>query len=176
MAEQLDGPLVSTVKNVVNEELLSNNAYALALKENFTVFNHSKFALIPAAWKTEIESQIEQTNERMDQINDRLAEQERRIAASAICVHDSLSDFSYRKGLLKMHDASITSLQAEITTQNATVTNLASNLEAALAKIASLELQLKKPRIIEYSRNIDDKISELTSIVDDKLKPVFLQQ
>jgi hypothetical protein len=51
MAEQLTGPLMSTVKNVVSDELLSNNAYALALKEHFTVFDHSKFALIPAAWK-----------------------------------------------------------------------------------------------------------------------------
>jgi hypothetical protein len=75
-----------------------------------------------------------------------------------------------------MHNSSITSLQAEITTQNITVTNLASNLEAALAKIASLELQLNKPRVIEYDRNIDDKISELSSIVDEKLKPVLLQQ
>jgi hypothetical protein len=115
-------------------------------------------------------------NESMDQVNDRPAEQERQTAASAICVQDSLSDSSYSKELIKMHDASITSLQAEITTQNITVTNLASNLEAALAKITSLELQLQKQRIIEYDRNINDEISELSSIIDDKLKPVLLQQ
>jgi hypothetical protein len=59
MAEQLAGPLISTVKSVVNDELLSNNAYTSALKDHFSAFDHSKFALIPAAWKPEIDIQIE---------------------------------------------------------------------------------------------------------------------
>jgi hypothetical protein len=176
MAEQLAGPLMSTVKNVVNEELLSNNAYAAALSAHFSTFDHAKFALIPAEWKPDIDMQIEQTNVRMDRANDRITEQERQTIATATCAHDSLSNSSYSKSYIKTHDASITSLQAELNTQNITVTNLASNLEAALAKIASLELQLKTPLIIEYDRNIDDKISELSSLLDEKLKPVLRQQ
>jgi hypothetical protein len=176
MAEQLAGPLMSTVKNVVNDKLLSNNAYAAALRDHFATFDHSKFALIPAARKPEIDIQIEQTNVRMDRANDRITDQEHQTAATAICVQDSLSNSSYSKSFIKTHNASITSLQAELTTQNITVTNLVSNLEAALAKIASLELQLKTPLIIEYDRNIDDKISELSSLVDEKLKPVLLHQ
>jgi hypothetical protein len=159
MAEQLAAPLMSTVKNVVNEELLSKNAYTTALRDHFATFDHAKFALIPAAWKPEIDTQIEQTNVHMDRANDRITEQERETAATALCAHDSISNSSYSKSFIKTHDAIITSLQAALTTQNITVTNIASDLEAALAKIASLELQLKTPLIIEYDPNIDDKIS-----------------
>jgi hypothetical protein len=108
MAEQLTAPLMSTVKNVFNDELLSNNAYAAALRDHFTTFDHSKFALIPAAWKPEIDIQIEQTNVRMDRANDRITEQERQTAATAICAQDSLSNSSYSKSFIKTHDASIT--------------------------------------------------------------------
>jgi hypothetical protein len=176
MAEQLAGPLMSTVKNVVNDKLLSNNAYAAALRDHFVTFDHSRFDLIPAAWKPEIDIQIEQTNVRMDLANDRITEQERQTSATSICAQDSLSNSSYIKSFIKTHDARITSLQAELTTQNISVTKLASNLKVALAKTASLELQLETPLIIEYDQNIDDKISELSSLVDKKLKPVLLQQ
>jgi hypothetical protein len=149
MAEQLAGPLMSTVKNMVSDKLLSRNAYAAALHDNFATFDNSKFAPIPAVWKPERDTQIEQTDVRMDRANDRITEQERQTAPTAICAQDSLSNSSYSKSFIKTHDASITSLQAELTTHHITVTNLASNLEAALAKIASLELQHETPIIIE---------------------------
>jgi hypothetical protein len=138
MAEQLADPLMSTVKNVVNNKLLSNNAYAVAIHNHFATFDHSKFALIPAAWKPEIDIQIEPTNVRMERAKDCITEQERRTSSTAICAQDSLSNSSYSKSFIKTHNASITSLQAKLTTQNITVTNLASNLKAALAKVPSL--------------------------------------
>jgi hypothetical protein len=43
VAAQFEGPFVDTIKHVVNDELLSNNAYAIALKDHFATFDHSKF-------------------------------------------------------------------------------------------------------------------------------------
>jgi hypothetical protein len=53
---------------------------------------------------------------------------------------------------------------------------LASNLEAALTKITALEHQLNEHGTVEFDSNIDDKIRELSSGIDAKLKPVILQQ
>jgi hypothetical protein len=176
LAEQLAGPLMSTVQKTVNEELLSNNAYATALKEHFAEFDHSKFALLPASWKPELDLQFEQANIRMDNTHDRITEHERTTTATAIQAQNNRSDSTYSKNILKTHDTSITSLQEEITTQNNTVTILESNLEAALTKITALEQQLNKHRTVEFDNNLDDKISELSSLIDAKLKPVILQQ
>jgi hypothetical protein len=159
LAEQLAGPLMSTVQKTVNEELLSNNAYATALKEHFAKFDHSKFALLPASWKPELDLQFEQANIRMDNTHDRITEHERLTTATAIQAQNNRSDSSYNKNILKTHD-----------------TILESNLEAALTKITALEQQLNKHRTVEFDSNLDDKISELSSLIDAKLKPVILQQ
>jgi hypothetical protein len=112
----------------------------------------------------------------MDITHDRITEHERITTATAIQAQNNRSESSYSKNILKTHDASITSLKEEITTQNITVTILESNLEAALTKITALEQQLNKHRIVEFDSNIDDRISELSNIIDAKLKPVILQQ
>jgi hypothetical protein len=176
LAEQLASPLMSTVQKTVNEELLSNNAYATALKEHFAEFDHSKFALLPAPWKPELDLQFEHANIPMDSTHDRITEHERITIVTAIQAQNSRSDSYYSKNILKTHDAIITSLQEEITTQNITVTILESNLESALTKIKALEQQLNKHRTVEFDSNIDDKISKLSSIIDTKLKPIILQQ
>jgi hypothetical protein len=116
LVEQLAGTLVYTVQKTCNEEFLSNNAYATALKEQVAVFDHSKFALLSVTWKPELDLQIEQANIRMDHTQDRITEQKRLTAAIAIQAQDNRSDSSYSKNILKS-DASIKSLQAEITTK-----------------------------------------------------------
>jgi hypothetical protein len=112
----------------------------------------------------------------MDSTYNRITEHERLTTATAIQAQNNRSDSSYSKNIIKTHDASITSLQEEITTQNITMTIPESNLESALTKIKALEQQLNKHRTVEFDSNIDDKTSELSSIINVKLKPVILQQ
>jgi hypothetical protein len=63
-----------------------------------------------------------------------------------------------------------------VQSQEITVNRLASSLELALEKIAKLEQELTNPPTIQFDKNLDDKISELSSMIDEKLKPLVLQQ
>jgi hypothetical protein len=175
LAAQLEGPFVDTIKHVVNDELLSNNAYTIALKAHFTTFDHAKFALIPATWRPSLESKIDQTNARLDIAAEQLACSAQHSHSPPAPHTDSPHKPDTKQGL-KPHDRSISSLQAEVQSQELTVNRLASSLELALEKIAKLEHELANAPTIQFNKNVDDKISELFSLIDEKLKPLVLQQ
>jgi ribosome-binding ATPase YchF (GTP1/OBG family) len=86
------------------------------------------------------------------------------------------NDNQNTKEWAKTHDRSISSLQAEVQSQEITVNRLSSSLELALDKIAKLISELTNPPTFQFDKNLDDKISELSSLIDEKLKPLVLQQ
>jgi hypothetical protein len=176
LAAQLEGPFVDTITHVVNDELLSNTAYTIALKAHFATFDHAKFALIPATWKPSLESKIDQTNARLDIATEQLARTDQHSHSSPAHHTDSPHDPPGTKQGPKPHDRSISSLQAEVQSQEITVNILSSSLELALEKIAKLEHELSNPPTIQFDKNLDYKISELSSLIDEKLKPLVLQQ
>jgi hypothetical protein len=92
---------VDTIKHVVNDELLSNNAYTIALKVHFATFDYAKFALIPAAWKQSLESKLEQTNAILNIATEQLANKEQHSQSKPTHHTDSLHDLSTPKNGLK---------------------------------------------------------------------------
>jgi chromosome segregation ATPase len=136
---------VDTIKHVVNDELLSNNAYTIALKAHFATFDHAKFTLVPATWKPSLESKLDQTNARLDQANERLSRNEHQSLTTTTNYTSAIIDNPSTKEWTKTHERSISSLQAEVQSQEITVNRLSSSLELALKKIAKLENELINP-------------------------------
>jgi hypothetical protein len=128
LTAQLEGPFVETMKHVVKDELISNNSYAIALQAHFAVFDHSKFTLIPATWKPSLESKIEQTNARLDSSNERLSCNETQSATTAASIAGNHTNNHNTKDWTKPQKRSISSLQAEVQSQENTVNRLSSSL------------------------------------------------
>jgi hypothetical protein len=176
LAAQLEGPFVDTIKHVVNDKLISNNAYTIALKAHFATFDHAKFTLVPATWKPSLESKLDQTNAKLDLAFERLARNEHQSLTTTTHSTGAIIDHPDTKQWTKTHELSISSLQAEVQSQEITVNRLSSSLELALGKIAKLENEIINPPTIQFDKSLDDKSSELSSLIDEKLKPLVLQQ
>jgi predicted nucleic acid-binding Zn-ribbon protein len=70
----------------------------------------------------------------------------------------------------------IDSLQSEVETQERKLKRLENTLEAALKRIEHLEQELKRLSVVEFDKTIDDKVSELSSIIEAKIKPIITSQ
>jgi hypothetical protein len=60
--------------------------------------------------------------------------------------------------------------------QERKVEKLENTLEAALKRIEHLEQELKRPSVVEFDKTIDDKISKISSIIEEKLKSILTSQ
>jgi hypothetical protein len=60
--------------------------------------------------------------------------------------------------------------------QEKKVEKLENTLEAALKRIEHLEQELKRPSVVEFDKTMDDKISELSSIIEEILKSIVTSQ
>jgi hypothetical protein len=60
--------------------------------------------------------------------------------------------------------------------QERKVDKLENTLEATLKRIEHLEQELKRPSVIVLDKTMEDKISELSSIIEEKLKSIVTSQ
>jgi predicted RNase H-like nuclease (RuvC/YqgF family) len=162
ISTQLEGPIMHGVARLVESELLNCDPYVAALHKHFEELDHSKFPLVEASWKPK-------TDRRLDE-HDRL-----RKEADAIAYENS-SACAYTKGHIKEQGNSIDSLQSEVDMQERKVEKLTNTLEATLKKIEHLEQEQKRPSVVEFDKTMDDKISELSSIIEEKIKLIVTSQ
>jgi predicted RNase H-like nuclease (RuvC/YqgF family) len=90
--------------------------------------------------------------------------------------YENRSACAYTKGHIKEQGKSVDSLQSEVDTQERKAEKLANTLAAALKRIEHLEQELKRPSVVEFKKTMEDNISELSSITEEKIKPIITIQ